>query len=139
MKNRFEIYQLLILLPSLFILSITTIVIAQEGLLDGKVFVGQFEEKHKRGAVKEDELRFMNGEFHSILYGQKGFNNGAYTTRAEMDKIYFEAETVNPKKGKIKWSGVIDGDSIEVNYRWSKKSWLSDTIKYYSFNGSLKK
>ena len=139
MKKRFKICQLLILPLSLVILFNTTIVIAQESLLDGKVFVGQYIEKHKRGAVKKDELRFMNGEFHSIRYGKKGFNSGAYTARAEKDKIYFEAETVNPKQGIIKWHGFVHADSIEVNYRWSKKGWLSDTIKYYSFNGSLKK
>ena len=54
-------------------------------LLDGKVFVGQSKEKHKR-AVKEDELRFMNGEFQSIGYGQRGFNEGVYAARAEEDK-----------------------------------------------------
>jgi hypothetical protein len=115
-----------------------TIVIAQEGLLDGKVFVGQYREKHK-SAVKEDELRFMNGRFHSIGYSQRGFNEGVYTARAEEEKIYFEAETVKSKQGKIKWRGIVHGDTIEVNYRWSKKGWLSDTVKDYLFNGTLKK
>ncbi len=138
MTNMFKICQLFLFTLSLVILFSVTIVIAQEGLLDGKVFVGQSKEKHKR-AVKEDELRFMNGEFQSIGYGQKGFNEGVYAARAEEDKIYFEAETVNPKQGKIKWSGIVHGDSIEVNYRWSKKGWLSDTEKDYSFNGTLKK
>jgi len=115
-----------------------TILIAQEGLLDGKVFVGQYRENHK-SAVKEDVLRFMNGRFHSIGYSKRGFNEGVYTARAEEDKIYFEAETVNSKKGKINWRGIVHGDSIEVNYRWTKKGWLSDTVKDYSFNGTLKK
>ena len=57
----------------------------------------------------------------------------------DADKIYFEAETINPKQGRIKWRGIVHGDSIEVNYRWSKKGWLSDTVKDYSFNGRLKK
>jgi hypothetical protein len=114
------------------------IVIAQEGLLDGKVFIGQYREKHKSD-VKEDELRFMNGEFHSIGYGQKGFNEGVYIARSEEDKIYFEAETVSPKQGKIIWRGVVYGDSIEVNYHWSKRGWLNDTEKDFSFNGKLKK
>jgi hypothetical protein len=52
-----------------------TIVLAQEGLLDGNAFVGQYRENHKR-AVKEDELKFINGEFHSIVYSQRGFNGG---------------------------------------------------------------
>jgi len=112
-----------------------TIVIAQEGLLDGKVFVGKYREDHKRGAVKEDELRFTNSEFYSTVYSQRGFNEGVYTARAESDRIYFEAETVNPKQGK----GIVHGDSIKVNYRWRKKGWLSDTVKDFSFNGTLKK
>ena len=138
MTNMSKICQLFLFTLSLVILFSITIVIAQEGLLDGKVFVGQSREKHKR-AAKEDELRFMDGKFQSIGYGQKGFNEGVYTARAEEDKIYFEAETVNPKQGKITWHGIVHGDSIEVNYRWSKKGWLSDTEKDYSFNGTSKK
>jgi hypothetical protein len=138
MTGILKICQLLLFTISLVILFTITIVIAQEGLLDGKVFVGQSVEKHRRD-IKEDELRFMNGKFHSIVYGQKGFSEGVYTARAEEDKIYFEAENVNPKQGKIKWRGIVHGDSIEVNYRWSKKGWLSDTEKDYSFNGTLKK
>jgi hypothetical protein len=139
MTNRFKICSLSLLTISLIVLFSIAVAIAQEGLLDGRVFVGQYSENHKRGAVNEDELRFTNSEFHSIVYGQKGFNEGVYTARAEADKIYFEAETVNPKQGNIKWRGVVDGDSIEVNYRWRKKGWLSDTVKDYSFNGTLKK
>jgi hypothetical protein len=138
MTSMLKICQLLLFTISLVILFTITIVIAQEGLLDGKVFVGQSVEKH-RIDIKEDELRFMDGKFHSIVYGQKGFSEGVYTARAEEDKIYFEAENVNPKQGKIKWSGIVHGDSIEVNYHWSKKGWLSDTEKDYSFNGTLKK
>ena len=138
MTSMLKICQLLLFTISFVILFTITIVIAQEGLLDGKVFVGQSVEKHRR-AVKEDELRFMNGKFHSIVYSQKGFSEGVYTARAEEDKIYFEAENVNPKQGKIKWRGIVHGDSIEVNYRWSKKGWLNDTEQDYSFNGTLKK
>jgi len=70
-----KICQLFLFALSLVFLFSITIVIAEEGLLDGKVFVGQSLEKHRR-AVKEDELRFMNGKFHSIVYGQRGFNEG---------------------------------------------------------------
>ena len=65
MTNRLKKCQLFLVTLSLAMLFSVTIVIAQEGLLDGKVFVGQAIEKHKR-AVKEDELRFMSGEFNSI-------------------------------------------------------------------------
>ena len=138
MRIGFKIGQLFLFTLSLLIMFGITIVVAQEGLLDGKVFVGQYREKHKR-AVKEDELRFLNGEFHSVGYGQKGFNKGVYKARAEEDKIYFDVETVSPKQGKINWSGIVHGDSIEVTYHWSKKGWLTDTEKDYSFNGTLKK
>ena len=138
MRHMFRICQLFLFTLSLAGLFGITIVVAQEGLLDGKVFVGQSREKHKR-AVREDELRFTNGKFHSIVYGQEGFRDGVYTARAQEDKVYFEAETLNPEQIKIKWRGIVNGDSIEVNYRWSKKGWLSDTEKNYSFKGTLKK
>ena len=123
---------------SLIILFSSDVLIAQEGLLDGKVFIGQSKVKHRR-AVKEDELRFLNGEFRSNNYSQKGFGDAAYIARAEDDKIYFETETVSPKKGKINWRGIVDGDSIEVSYHLSKKGWLSNTEKDYVFEGRLKK
>ena len=138
MINRFRICQLFFFTLGLVTMFGITIVIAQEGLLDGKVFVGQYREKHKR-AVKEDELKFLDGEFHSIAYGQKGFNKGVYSARTEEDKIYFDVETVSPKQGKINWSGIVHGDSIEVYYHWSKEGWLSNTEKDYSFRGTLKK
>jgi hypothetical protein len=138
MTNRLKICQLLLFTLGLVIIFSITIVSAQEGLLDGKAFVGQSIEKHRR-AVTEDELRFMNGQFYSFVYGQRGFNEGLYTARTEADKIYFEAENVNPKQGNIKWRGIVHGDAIEVNYRWTKKGWLNDTEKDYSFNGTLKK
>ena len=138
MTNRLKKCQLFLVTLSLAILFSVTIVIAQEGLLDGKVFVGQSMEKHKR-AVLKGELRFMNGQFQSIVYNQKGFSEGVYTARSEGDKIYFETKTVNPKQGKIMWRGIVHGDSIDVNYHWSKKGWFSNTEKDYSFNGTLKK
>ena len=138
MSNMFKICQLFLFTLSLVIMLGITPVIAQEDLLDGKVFVGQSREKHKK-AVKEDELRFVEGEFYSVGYGQRGFSGGVYKVRTEDDRIYFNAETVSPKQGKIKWRGIVHGDSIEVNYHWSKRGWLSDTEKDYSFNGTLKR
>ena len=138
MINILKICRLFIFTFSILIVFSISGVIAQEGLLDGKAFIGQSREKHKDFA-KEDELRFMNGEFHSIGYGLKGFNESVYTTKTEADKIYFEAETVNPKQGKIKWKGVVHGDTIEVDYQWSKKGWFSNKEINYSFSGTLKK
>ena len=138
MTIKVKIRQVLIFTLSLVIVFSTTIAVAQEGQLDGKVFIGQYREKHKR-AFQEDELRFMNGEFHSTGYGQKGFNGGVYKAKTVEGKIYFTAETVSSKQGKIIWRGIIHGDSIEVNFQWRKKGWLSDTQKDYLFSGKLKK
>ena len=138
MTNMFKIHQVLIFGVILVIMFSTAVAAAQEGLLDGKIFIGRYREKHKR-VVTEDELKFMNGEFHSVGYGQKGFNGGVYKASLEADGIYFEAETVSPKNGKIKWRGIVRGDSIEVNYQWSKRGWLSDTKKDYLFNGTIRK
>jgi hypothetical protein len=137
MDNKLKICQTSLLALSLAILFGLTTAFANEGLLDGKVYVGQSKEKHKR-AVKKDELRFMNGKLYSIDHVQSGFDEGVYTARADEERVYFEAETVSPKQGKIKWIGIVHGDSIEVHYRWSKKGWLSDTEKNYLFNGKLK-
>ena len=137
MTSMVKIYKLSFFSLSLVILFGITIVIAQEGPLDGKVFVGQYRENHKK-AVKEDKLSFRNGEFYSVGYGQRGFEKGVYVAIVEEDKIYLDAETVSPKRGKIEWRGIVHGDSIEVKYRWSKKGWLSDTVKDFSFNGTLK-
>jgi hypothetical protein len=139
MQNRRSIFILLLLAIGFVVLFSTKGVVAQEGLLDGKIYIGQSVENHK-SAVNEDKLRFANGDFYSAHFIQKGFNKGVYIAKAEEEKIYFESETVNPKQGKnIKWRGIIQGDSIEVNYRWRKKGWLSDTIKDYTFKGTLKK
>ena len=140
MTIMFKICRLFLFTACLVMMSGFIHVIAQEqeDLLDGKVFVGQSREKHKR-SVKEDELRFVKGEFYSVGYGKRGFSGGVYKVRTEDDRIYFEAETISPKRGKIKWRGIVHGDSIEVNYHWSKRGWLSDTEKDYLFNGTLKR
>ena len=138
MENKFKLRKIFLLAISLVMLCYIANVVAKEGgLLDGKVYVGQSKEKHKKN-FKEDELIFKNGKINSIDHVQSGFNEGVYTAIEEGDRIFFEAEIVSKNQGKIKWRGIVHGDSIEVDYSWSKKGWLSDTIKEFSFNGTLK-
>jgi hypothetical protein len=111
---------------------------AQEALLDGRVFVGESREIHV-GAAKNEEIKFVNGELDAIVWAGKDFTAGAYTAAYEKDAIVFEAETISPKQGTIKWRGIVRGDAIEVNYQWRKKGWLSDTVRDYAFKGSQKK
>jgi hypothetical protein len=111
---------------------------ALEGLLDGRVFVGESREIHV-GAAKIEEIKFVNGKLDAIVWATKDFTAGAYTAAYENDAIVFEAETISPKQGTIKWRGIVRGDAIEVNYQWRKKGWLSDTVKDYAFKGIQKR
>ena len=138
MKNKIKILKLCLLGFSLQFLFGIACVFAQEDLLDDRAYVGQFSENHIDG-VKKDKLVFMGGRFQSNHYAKKGFGDGAYTARIEMDKIYFKAETDNSKNGRILWQGFARGDNIVVTFRSHKKGWLSDTVKNYSFHGKLEK
>ena len=122
----------------LFLLCAVSIVFAQEGLLDDKVFFGRYKENHI-STVKEEKLTFMDGELHSMAYAHKGFTKGVYTAVIKQDGIHFEAVTVSPKQGTIDWRGIVSGDSIVVKYQWRKKGWLSDTVRDYSFIGTIVK
>ena len=138
MSNRLTINSVFYVLLSLFWLLGPSSAAAQDSLLDGRSYTGQSEEKHKN-KVTEDELSFMNGKFHSSGFDQRGFAEGDYTASAVEEEIFFEAKTMSPKHGDIQWSGVVNGDTIEVDYRWLKKGWFTDTEKVYSFKGTLKK
>jgi hypothetical protein len=84
------------------------------GVLDGRSYVGKTGEVGKEAAEDEE----ISGEG---------------------DKIHFEAETESPKHGKIVWKGTVEGDSIDVNYTWTKKGWLGTKTKDKWFKGALKK
>ena len=114
------------------------VVWAQEGLLDDKVFLGRYKEKHI-SIVREEKITFMDGELHSMVYESKGFAKGAYTAVVKQDGIHFEAVTVSPRQGTIDWRGIVSGDSIVVTYQWKKNGWLTDTIRDYSFTGTIVK
>ena len=138
MRAIYEIARFCILSVALFMLWTAPIVWAQEGLLDDKVFSGRYTENHI-STVKEEKLTFRDGKLHSMAYADRGFAKGEYTAVAKQDGIHFEAVTVSPKQGTIDWRGIVSGDSIVVNYRWRKKGWLSDTVRDYSFVGTLVK
>jgi hypothetical protein len=121
---------------ALFMLWAVPLVYGQEGLLDDKVFSGRYKENHI-STVKEEKLSFMNGELHSMVYARKGFVKGVYKAVAKQDGIHFEAVSRSPKQGTIDWRGIVSGDSIVVHYQWKKEGWLTDTIRNYSFTGTI--
>lgn len=113
-------------------------VIASNGILDGKKFVGPTGEKGKE-THHEDVLIFDNGMFTSSACIPLGFKEGPYTTRVEGDTIYFQAKTMSPKHGKIMWKGTLKGNTLDVHYNWIKKRWLWTISIEYWFKGTLAK
>ena len=138
MRRTFEIARMYFPPVALFLLWVASVVFAQEGILDDKVFLGRYTENHI-STVNEEKLTFMDGELHSMVYARKGFAKGEYTAVVKQDGIHFEAVTMSPEEGTIDWRGIVSGNSIVVNYQWRKKGWLTDTIRDYSFTGTIVK
>ncbi len=105
-------------------------------LLDGKSFKGPTGEKGKK-THHEDVLVFKDGQFTSSMCFEYGFTGGPYTAWAEGDLIHFEAETISPTHGKMNWKGTLQGDTMEVEYSWTKERWLWTTYREYWFKGTL--
>lgn len=107
-------------------------------LLDGKSFKGPTGEKGKK-THHEDVLVFKDGQFTSSMCFEYGFTGGPYTAWAEGVLIHFTAETVSPTHGKMNWKGTLQGDSMVVEYSWTKERWLWTTYREYWFKGTLQK
>jgi hypothetical protein len=105
-------------------------------ILDGKKFKGQTGEKGKK-THHEDVLVFDEGRFTSTECFQFGFMSGPYTATVLSDSIQFEAETLSPTHGKMVWSGILKGDTLDVTYFWTKERWLWTTHREYWFKGTL--
>jgi len=138
MRTIFNIAHMYFLSILLIALWATPVVLAQESLLDDKVFIGRYQENHI-ASEKEEELKFVDGKLHSMVYARKGFAKGVYKAVVKPDGIHFEAVTVSPNQGTIDWRGIVYDDSIVVNYKWLKKGWFTDTERDYSFNGTIVK
>jgi hypothetical protein len=109
---------------------------AASGVLDGKKFVGMTGEKGKK-VHHEDVLSFSDGKFTSSACFKYGFKSGPYTATVEGDSIHFQAETISPSHGKMVWKGTLKGDTLNVDYNWTKERWLWTTYREYWFKGSL--
>lgn len=107
-------------------------------ILEGKSFIGPTGEKGKK-VHHEDVLRFIDGIFTSSSCFQYGFKGAPYTTTVEAGSIHFHAETISPTHGKIVWQGTLKGETLDVNYSWTKERWLWTTFREYWFKGSLVK
>ena len=112
--------------------------VAVSHILDGKKFEGPTGEKGKK-THHIDVLSFSNGRFTSSKCFEFGFTDGPYTATIEGDLIHFQAETVSPTHGLMKWKGTLAGETMEVEYSWTKKRWLWTTYREYWFKGTLQK
>lgn len=111
----------LVLSLTLLVLWNGTPTIALTGTLDGKSFVGEFGQKGKKTEGK-DELIFKDGKFHSKACDPYGFGDGVYTATVGGDTTTFETETESAKEGKIKWMGIVKGDTLDGTFTWYKGS-----------------
>ena len=111
--------------------------LASEGMLDGKIFSGPTG-KMGKDATETDELRFENGKLCSVGCADWGFGWGAYSTQVQGNSIFFKAVTESPKDGKIVWSGLVNGDTIDATYIWTKKSWYGERKQEKWFKGKTK-
>jgi len=85
---------------------------AEQALLDGKSFVGEFVHKGKTSGDK-DTIIFSNGRFRSMACDRYGYGDAAYKAISDGGAIRFEAETESPRYGKLVWKGVVKGERLE--------------------------
>jgi hypothetical protein len=96
--------------------------------LDGKRFDGIVLEPGKT-AGDADTLIFEGGRFRSTACDRYDYGDGAYSVTASDEGLCFEAETVSPKYGMLRWHGVVrdtrlDGtltmvrDGVAVGEKW---------------------
>ena len=97
-------------------------------LLDGKSFKGPTGEKGKK-SHHEDVLVFKDGQFTSSMCFEYGFTGGPYTAWVEKDLVHFQAETVSPTHGKMNWKGTLQGETMVVEYSWTKERWLGTAYR----------
>ena len=105
------------------------------GSLDGKTFVGESGVTGKDKGEPE-QIVFKDGTLRSTPCDKYGFAAAPYkATKGEGGIISFEAETVSPKEGKIRWKGRINRDNLTGTFVWTKAGqaaieyWVKGTIK----------
>lgn len=98
-------------------------------LLDGRRFDGIVLERGKTSG-DADTLIFEGGRFRSTACDRFGYGDGPYTTTAVyLGDVVFEAETISPKYGRLRWHGTVrngrlDGtltmlrDGVSLGEKW---------------------
>lgn len=81
-------------------------------LLDGRRFEGVVLERGKTSG-DADTLIFDGGRFRSSACDQYGYGDGPYSAKRNGDDLTFEAETVSPQYGSLRWSGTVHGPRLD--------------------------
>jgi hypothetical protein len=105
------------------------------GVLDGETFVAETGEQGKKADAK-DEITFRDGKLKSSACDPYGFGEGTYTSMNHGGgNTMFHAKTESAKEGAIEWAGMVQGDTIDANFVWTKPGqkaityWLKGTLK----------
>lgn len=105
--------------------------IAAGGPLDGRRFDGETGEVGKQG--EPEEFVFADGEFDPLGCHEWGFSATPYMATEEEDgTIRFVAEHTNEDGNRMRWEGVVAGDSM-TGSMWYWESADSDDSSEYWF------
>src|SRR5687767_7787122 len=88
--------------------------------LDAKTYLVEvLQDGQSKPVCPDDELKFNNGKFKSVLFMDWGFSNSVYSctpidTTSEKKIYTFDCETKPNEKGEIMiWTGTITGEDID--------------------------
>jgi hypothetical protein len=110
---------------------------AYSGMLDGKTFVGKNGEIGKKKS-EDDGIQFANGKFLSTGCAKWGFGDAEYTTRVDGERIFFTADIYSDKYGRITYSGVVKGNSLEATFLWFNKKKYAKPEQVKWWKGEMK-
>ena len=105
------------------------------GPLDGRTFAGETGEQGKSKGDPETFV-FADGKFDPLQCHPWGFAATPYTSTAEEGAVRFAAEHRNAKGERMKWSGVVRGETLEGTMTF----WDDDgKARDYWFRATLRK
>lgn len=137
---------LVALLLTLVVETFTAVALESEGepgapqrgasILDGKTF--RSRQYNDDGTAREwDLLSFRDGKFISENCKPYGFTEAPYWLRFTGNDVHFLAETVSPDSGTMLWKGVVHGNKVEGNVRWTRERWYWTLRRSWDFKGTL--
>ena len=103
-------------------------------LLDGQVYFVKTGEEGK-ASDHRDYLIFWEGRFVSSACVELNFRSSGYTAVEEDGGIRFRAEINSPDRGRMVWSGLVQGENAEGRAEWIFKRLFWEVDRHYWFRG----